>query len=207
MDVAEAGIDLMSPDNTTDGWLRKKWAIIDGKRCLIKGGSGVMQQEPYNEFFAGTVMERLGIAHVPYALMEQDGYPYSADTLEWGGAAPIYDSGTSLWFSTPTGFIGGNGARLTCKPFKTSHEEQLKLVTSFDWLELHQLSGIEDEFRSIVGNSLFLDANRVDVICRAITKRVDMLQAHVNTRVEAGTASASVGDVLKDEAYSGNENA
>lgn len=88
----------------------------------------------------------------------------------------------------------------------------------FDWLELHQLSGIEDEFRSIVGNSIFLDANRVDVICRAIGKRVDMLREHINTRVNmlqenvntrvaVGTVAVSVGDVLRDEAYSGNENA
>ncbi|MDR2163733.1 MAG: hypothetical protein LBO70_07340 [Clostridiales Family XIII bacterium] len=31
---------LMSPDNTSDVWLRKKRKIIDGRRCLIKGGSG-----------------------------------------------------------------------------------------------------------------------------------------------------------------------
>ena len=37
---AEQGreINLTSPDNTSDGWLKKKWKIIDGKRCLIKGG-------------------------------------------------------------------------------------------------------------------------------------------------------------------------
>jgi hypothetical protein len=27
-----AQISLMSPDNTSDGWLRKKWVIADGKR-------------------------------------------------------------------------------------------------------------------------------------------------------------------------------
>lgn len=29
-------VSLMSPD-TSDGWLKKKWKIIDDKRCLIKG--------------------------------------------------------------------------------------------------------------------------------------------------------------------------
>ena len=28
----------MSPDNTTDGWLKKRWTVMDGKRCLLKGG-------------------------------------------------------------------------------------------------------------------------------------------------------------------------
>ena len=32
-------ISLLSPDNTSDGVLKKKWKIIHGKRCLIKGGS------------------------------------------------------------------------------------------------------------------------------------------------------------------------
>ncbi|MDR1048778.1 MAG: hypothetical protein LBL51_03395, partial [Synergistaceae bacterium] len=41
-DPAEpANVNLMSPDNTSDGWLRKKWIIADGKRYLMKGGSGV----------------------------------------------------------------------------------------------------------------------------------------------------------------------
>ncbi|HHU06724.1 MAG TPA: excisionase, partial [Clostridiaceae bacterium] len=70
-------ISLMSPDNTSDGWLKKKWTIIDGKRCLIKGGSGAIQQEPYNEVLASRIMDRLGIAHVPYTLMIQEDYPYS----------------------------------------------------------------------------------------------------------------------------------
>ena len=69
--------DLMSPDNTSDGWLKKKWKIVGGKRCLIKGGSGATQQEPYNEIFASRLMERLGIEHVPYSLLVEEGYPYS----------------------------------------------------------------------------------------------------------------------------------
>ena len=54
-------VSLMSPDNTSDGWLKKKWAILDERRCLMKGGSGATQQEPYNEVLASSVMERLGI--------------------------------------------------------------------------------------------------------------------------------------------------
>ena len=32
-------INLMSPDNTSEGWLKKKWIITDGERKLVKGGS------------------------------------------------------------------------------------------------------------------------------------------------------------------------
>ena len=71
------GINLMSPDNTSDGWLKKKWTIVNGKRCLIKGGSGATQQEPYNEIIASHLMERLHIPHVPYQIIVQNDYPYS----------------------------------------------------------------------------------------------------------------------------------
>lgn len=68
---------LSSPDNTSDGWLKKKWAILGGKRCLVKGGSGAIQQEPYNEVLASAVMRRLSVPHVPYTLMLHREYPYS----------------------------------------------------------------------------------------------------------------------------------
>jgi len=70
-------INLVSPDNTSDGWLRKKWIVSDGKRMLVKGSSEPWKQEPFNEVVACAVMRRLGIAHVPYSLMFEDGEPYS----------------------------------------------------------------------------------------------------------------------------------
>jgi len=69
-------VSLMSPDNTSDGWLRKKWIIVDGKRLLMKGGSGVYQQEPFNEAIASAVMRRLGIDHIDYSLIVDVGKPY-----------------------------------------------------------------------------------------------------------------------------------
>jgi hypothetical protein len=70
-------VSLMSPDNTSDGWLRKKWIIVDGKRSLMKGGSGVFQQEPFSEVIASAIMRRQGINHIPYTLTIENGKPYS----------------------------------------------------------------------------------------------------------------------------------
>jgi len=70
-------INLISPDNTSDGWLRKKWVIIDDKRLLMKGGSGPYHQEPLNELIACVIMKRLGISHVPYTLTFYGDLPYS----------------------------------------------------------------------------------------------------------------------------------
>jgi len=70
-------INLMSPDNTSEGWLKKKWIIADGKRKLVKGGSEPWRQEPYNEVIASAIMRRLWISHVPYTLMFDGGEPLS----------------------------------------------------------------------------------------------------------------------------------
>jgi len=70
-------INFMSPDNTCDGWLSKKWVISDGKRLLMKGGSRPYFQEPVNELIACAVMKRLGIPHVPYTLTFNNQLPYS----------------------------------------------------------------------------------------------------------------------------------
>lgn len=63
----------------------------------------------------------------------------NANSLEWIGSAPIYDSGTSLWCNTPTKLIRPLASDLPSKPFKETHEEQLKLVSSFDWVNFEAL--------------------------------------------------------------------
>ena len=75
--VKEDGFDFSSPDNTSDGFLKKRWKIINGKRCLVKGGSNPFQQQPFNEVIATKIMACLNIPHVPYELVWSDGYPYS----------------------------------------------------------------------------------------------------------------------------------
>jgi hypothetical protein len=71
-------ISLISPDNPSDGWLSKKWVIQNGKRLLMKGGSGAFQQEPFNEVVASAIMKRLEISHIPYTLtFDSERKPYS----------------------------------------------------------------------------------------------------------------------------------
>lgn len=70
-------LDFSTPDSTSDGNLKKRWKIIDGKRCLIKGGSNPFRQQPFNEVIASKIMERLGIPHVPYEVVWDKGAPYS----------------------------------------------------------------------------------------------------------------------------------
>ena len=71
-------INYMSPDVASDGWLKKKWRIVDGERVLFKGGSGSYLQEPYNEVLATAIMKRLGISCAEYSLTLIGDKPYSA---------------------------------------------------------------------------------------------------------------------------------
>jgi len=76
--TAPQDIDLMSPCNTSDGWLKKKWKIFDAKRCLIKAGSNPFMQEPINEVFGTRLHQRLGCNnYVSYKVLLENGIPYS----------------------------------------------------------------------------------------------------------------------------------
>lgn len=239
-------VNLMSPNNTSDGWLKKKWIISDNKRFLLKGGSGPYQQEPYNEVIASTIMQRLGINHVEYALNIDDDKPYSlceifvtvntelmptwrviqsskrpndcsvfdhfinccdalrvpgikdsinrllvvdyiianedrhwsnfgllrnADTLEMIGITPIYDSGTSLWYSTQR-----VGINVECKPFKKNHDDQIKLAGDLSWFDINKLNGIESDINDVLSRSEYIDSKRRNDIINVVTQRMGNIE-------------------------------
>ena len=249
--------DFSSPDNTSDGFLKKRWKIVDGKRRLIKAGSPPFLQQPFNEVIATKIAKRLEIPHIPYTLLWDDGVPYSVcedfvtpdtelipawrvmqtrkkdnqtsvyqhyrnccdalgvpnvahaldqmmvldflianedrhfnnfgllrdpDTLEWLGAAPIYDSGSSLGYDKLTPQIR-SGRNVTCKPFKKTHQDQLRLVTSFDWLDLSKLDGINQDIREVfAGAEEFIDQERVEAIAASVNQRIQLLATFVLTQ-------------------------
>ena len=231
------GFDFSSPDNTSDGCLKKRWKILNGKRCLIKGG----------------IMERLGIDHIPYTVMWKEDAPYSvcedfvtadtelvsawrimqtqkkenstsvyqhfvncckalgapnvvpsldrmiildyiianedrhlnnfgllrnAETLEWLGFAPIFDSGSSLGYDKVAAQIRA-GRDIACKPFKKHHAEQLKLVSSFDWIDFENLKDVESMITAVLSdekNGEFIDESRISAIASAAVGRVQTLR-------------------------------
>ena len=245
--------DFNSPDNTTDGYLKKRWKIINGKRCLIKGGSNLERQQPFNEVIASKIMDRLGIYHAPYNIIWEDDEPYSvcedfvtkdtelisawrimqtqkkdnstsvyqhfvncckslgapdvvpaldrmlvldyiianedrhlnnfgllrnAETLEWLGFAPIYDSGSSLGYNSLLSQIHTE-KNITCKPFKRRHDEQVKLVTSFDWIDFSKLSDAGDMVREIFSDPRakeLISENRKEAIAEMVKRHIESLQ-------------------------------
>ena len=59
---------LKTPNNTTDGMLKKAWIIEDEKRYLLKGGYKNEILQPFNEVLASEICERLGFNHVTYVI-------------------------------------------------------------------------------------------------------------------------------------------
>lgn len=245
-------VNYHSPDNTSDGCLKKRWKIVNGKRCLLKSGSTPFMQQPFNEVIASIIMDRLNIPHVLYSVIfDEDGQPYSicedfitgntelvsawrvmqankkrsdvsvyqhyinccklygvknivhaidqmivvdyiianedrhqnnfglvrdANTLEWLYPAPIYDSGSSLGYDKLTNQIL-SGKTIECKPFKKTHEEQLNLVTSFDWIDFGALKGINRDIKKVFENAgEYIDGDRANAIISSVESRIEYLQ-------------------------------
>lgn len=105
-----------------------------------------------------------------------------AQTLEYLGMAPIYDSGASLWYNVPTQAIDASTENLPAKPFRKAQDSQLELVSSFDWFVPESLYGLGDELWDIFENAPTIDVSRRDVLCRAIEKRAELLLSRVLKR-------------------------
>ena len=280
-------LNFSSPDNTSDGNLKKRWKIIDGKRCLIKGGSNPFRQQPFNEVIASGIMQRLDIPHISYTLVWNQGAPYSvcedfvrgdtelipawrilqfqkrsnstslyrhfvdccdsigltdvvpfldrmivldyiianedrhfnnfgalrnAETLEWLGMAPIYDSGSSLGYDKLPGQIR-IGREVGCKPFKNHHEEQIKLVCSFDWLDLSKLDHVDDIIREVLSQDteeIYVDENRIRAITDSVKSRLQNL-GQIASEHDVGVAQTQTDTTADDvkeniaENYSSNK--
>ena len=61
-------ISLISPNNTTDGRLKKTWIIEKGTRYLLKGGYKSEILQPFNEVLATMICEKLGFNHTKYEI-------------------------------------------------------------------------------------------------------------------------------------------
>ena len=94
------------------------------------------------------------------------GFARNAETLEWLGLAPVYDSGTSLWHNTPH-----IGLDAESKPFRKTHDAQIKLAGSLKWFDFDSLKGLADECEAIFAQSPNISRERRSAISKAIMER------------------------------------
>lgn len=99
----------------------------------------------------------------------------SADTLAFDSMAPLYDNGTSLWYNTMDFFINPE-ADVESSTFREKLAQQIPLVTSFDWLDLSKLKGIDEECADILSVSPYISEQRREFLCSAVKHRVELLE-------------------------------
>ena len=68
---------LKTPDNTSNGDLKKSWKIINNKRVLLKAGRPPYNQEPFNEVLASEICKRLDFDYIEYKSYIINGKYYS----------------------------------------------------------------------------------------------------------------------------------
>ena len=244
-------LDLRSPDNSSDGWLAKRWKIIDGERYLFKGGSEPYYQEPVNESICSYLLKLISLVpFVDYEIVNKGENIYSAcknfvnvdteyvtawqiykgekkpnhissynhflnrcnqlgihgakeyldflltfdylignqdrhmgnfgvirnvETLEWEGFAPVFDNGTSLWYNKLPMVIN-QGRDIESKPFKSYHSEQIKLVDSFDNINVEKVKAGIDGMVNILSSSPYISNDRMSSVINAFSKRIDDLE-------------------------------
>lgn len=78
IDIQTHNADLMSPVNSSDGVLRKKWKIINNERYLIKSGTEPYLQEVFNEKIASLICHTLNIqSYTDYDIISSNNKPAS----------------------------------------------------------------------------------------------------------------------------------
>lgn len=198
---SDSSFSLKTPNNTSDGWLKKAWIIDNDERMLVKGSSKPYYQEAFNEKIAYEISQILGINHIKYEIknigdkycsvcenfidentelipvnaivhntqkpnhismyefvveelqklgisdaktkiddmlfldyiiFNEDrhfnnfGFIRNVETLEIKNMAPIYDSGTSLFYNTLDTAIKSYNPDV--KPFYTDRQKQFELI-------------------------------------------------------------------------------
>jgi hypothetical protein len=261
IDVDYKKINLISPDNTSDGWLKKKWIISEGEHFLMKAVSPPFFEEPINEVFASDLLMKLNIKHADNKIMINNGQHYSlsknfinrnielvpayyvlnnfkksnnssefnhyiyccdklglpdtiaflnrmltvdylianvdrhwanfgivrnANTLEiiGHGHAPIFDSGSSLWYNVADNKILAT-KNILSKPFKEFHHEQIKLVNDFTWLNFSIIHNSMDVLCTLRNKYYPDDKARTEIICKAYSDRAELFEKTVNYQIIA----------------------
>lgn len=100
-----------------------------------------------------------------------------AETLEWLGMAPIYDSGSCFYFYDDTD-KALYGRKTPSKPFRNCHEKQIELVKDFSWIDFNCLFNIREiifeTFRSEISTGR-IDEKSVTIITDTVTSRINTL--------------------------------
>jgi len=130
--------------------------------------------------------ERLGVGNmknqleqmmvVDYIIANTDrhygnfGFIRNANTLEYKGFAPIYDSGTSLWHDGSDISIVAES-----KPFIPRHNKQIKLVTDLSWYEPIAKSQLAEIVINTLSRNPLMKEERILAVAEGVNVQADFI--------------------------------
>ena len=125
----------------------------------------------------------------------------NAETLQWLGMAPIYDSGSSLGYDKMPAQMRSE-REVVCKPFKNHHAEQLKLVTDFSWIDFSALADVRSIIEKVLSDEKtveYIDENRRRAIISGVERRIEKLRQFASVG-SLQQADSTEDDVIKNVA-------
>ena len=125
---------LKTPNNTTDGMLKKAWIIDNNTRYLIKGGYKNELLQPFNEVLASEICKRLGFDHVEYTL----------------------DTYNDIVVSKCPCFITKDTELITCHQIRNEMKRYNSIEDYEDYINILEKNGIKDA-RTQIENMYILD--------------------------------------------------
>lgn len=125
---------LKTPNNTTDGMLKKAWLIENGTRYLLKGGYKNETLQPFNEVLASEICKRLGFNHVEYTL----------------------DTYKNMVVSKCPCFITKDTEYITCNQIKNGMKRHNSIKDYEEYINKLEKEGIKD-VRTKIENMYILD--------------------------------------------------
>ena len=87
--------------------------------------------------------------------------------------APIFDTGSCLWHKATLNEIGRN---FEARSFCSTQDENARLITHFDLLDLSKLIDIDDLIKTELQKNINLPERRIDLIAAAAKEQLRKLQ-------------------------------
>ena len=160
------------------------WYLINQGRKIPKDHS-----QQYSHFLSSC--EKLGIFNISaliekmlvmdYLLWNIDrhynnfGMIRNANSLEWLGLAPVFDTGECLWNTKSTDSIRAD-LDGDSRPFRNKYSKQLKLIKDLSWLDRRKLSSMANIINNEFLSTKHLTDERINKICLGVEARVKVIQ-------------------------------
>ena len=116
------------------------------------------------------------------------GFIRNADTLEWIGLAPNFDTGNAMFYEYPTSDLRKSSSimeNVKCKTFATDQKKQLILFSDRIArlnIDFTKLKNIDKYYENILSRNPKVDNERISLLSKMLLQRIENAQAIIYSR-------------------------